>query len=154
MQDMTRLGPSMAAALCLCLALLFPAPLTAQADRPLGLALQDMKRGEWTDAQRRARQDGPVAADIVEWHRLRAGFGTYDELLAFLDRRPDWLGLDWLVRKSEPAFEFAPREVVLDHFAKHPPQTAEGHLILARARAAAGQAGEAEATLVLAWRKG
>ncbi|MCV6585382.1 MAG: lytic transglycosylase domain-containing protein [Marinibacterium sp.] len=136
--------------LLVCLAAALPA--AAQSDRPLGQALTAMQRGDWDGARALSARDGPVARDIIEWHRLREGFGSHDEVTGFLDRRPDWPGEAWLLKQSEPAFGDAPRSAVLAHFAEHPPQTAEGHLIHADALTDAGRTGEADASLVLAWR--
>ena len=64
-------------------------PALAERPRPLGWAMDAMRAGSWDNAARIAKQDGAVAADIIEWHRLRAGRGTYAEVMEFLDRRPD-----------------------------------------------------------------
>lgn len=148
---MTRIATVVTFCLCFCLLWLTP-PASAQSDTPIGRALAAMKAGDWNEARRLSRQDGPIGRDIIEWHRLRAGFGSADDTIAFLDRRPDWPGLARLRRKSEPAFAFAPSATTLAFFDENPPQTAEGKLIHARALARNGQTGEADATLVLAWR--
>lgn len=124
----------------------------ADTPRPMSLAMDAMRKGNWDSATRLAGSAGEVGRDVIEWHRLRAGLGTYDEMLAFIDRRADWPGLAWLRRKSEPAVARAGTEDILSFFAYSPPQTPDGVLAYARAQAASGQAGEAEATVVLAWR--
>lgn len=123
-----------------------------QRPRPLGWALDAMRTGSWENAARIATRDGQVAADIIEWHRLRAGRGTYAEARAFLDRRSDWPGEAYLRRQTEPALEDASDDDVLSFFSQMPPQTPMGVLTHAAALLRADQSGEAKANLVLAWR--
>lgn len=124
----------------------------AERPRPLGWAMDAMRNGNWDVAATLAARDGPVAADVIEWHRLRAGRGTYAEVTAFLARRPDWPGEDYLRRQSEPAIAAAGADAVRAFYADQPPQTALGVLDYAAAQIAAGNRGEAEASIVLAWR--
>ncbi|KKN04303.1 hypothetical protein LCGC14_1098830 [marine sediment metagenome] len=56
-------------------------PAQAERPRPLGWAMDAMRAGNWDNAALIAQRDGPVAADVIEWHRLRAGGGTYDGLI-------------------------------------------------------------------------
>ncbi|WP_299371342.1 lytic transglycosylase domain-containing protein [uncultured Tateyamaria sp.] len=124
----------------------------AERPRPLGWAMDALRGGDWATAARLAARDGPVAADVIEWQRLRAGRGTYAEVTDFIDRRPDWPGLALMRRKSEPAVAEAGSAAVLAFYAEQGPQTAQGALDYAAAQIAQGNAGDAEATLVLAWR--
>jgi soluble lytic murein transglycosylase len=127
-------------------------PVVAQAPRPLSSALGAMRDGNWDMALRLAARDGPVARDIIEWHRLRAGQGSYGDIVKFLDRRPDWPGLPWLHRKSEPVIVAQTVTRILQHFDGAAPQTARGVLAYAGALTKAGRDGEAKADLVVAWR--
>lgn len=127
-------------------------PAHADAGNRMAQAMLEMHNGNWTRAGEIVRGDGAVARDIVEWHRLRAGEGSYDEVTTFLDRRSDWPGLAWLRRKSEATVAKASHARVLEFFAKTAPQTAEGVLTLASALIDKGQIGDAEASLVIAWR--
>ncbi len=138
------------ATLILVFTLAFPA--SAERPRPLGWAMDAMRAGSWDNAARIARQDGPVAADVIEWHRLRAGRGTYAEVSAFLKRRPDWPGEAYLRKQSEEAVIAAGDAAVLDFFKGRAPQTALGVLAHAGALIRADRLGEAQARLVLAWR--
>ncbi|MEO0654503.1 MAG: DUF2927 domain-containing protein, partial [Pseudomonadota bacterium] len=61
-----------------------------------------VRAGNWDIALSAAEEAGPVARDIVEWHRLRAGRGTYAEVIAFLERRSDWPGEALLRRWEAP----------------------------------------------------
>ena len=127
-------------------------PSLAERPRPLGWALDEMRDGDWDTAARLAARDGPVAADVIEWSRLRAGLGTYDEVAAFLARRPDWPGERYLRRKSEGAVLDQSDATVLQFFSKTPAQTPAGALRLAKALRNAGRGDEADAVLIGAWR--
>ncbi|MEL7167567.1 MAG: lytic transglycosylase domain-containing protein [Pseudomonadota bacterium] len=150
MQVMNRLARLAATAL---LALCCAATVAqAERPRPLGWALDAMRNGSWDNAARIAARDGDVAADIIEWHRLRAGRGSLAEVRAFLDRRPNWPGEPALRRRAEPAVISAGPEALLRFFADAPPATPGGILAYAAALTAADQSGEAQANLVLTWR--
>lgn len=130
------------------------APHSAQADASADLraGLNEMRKGDWNAALRVSGQRGSVSRDIIVWHWLREGFGSSGDVLVFLERRPDWPGLAWLRRKSEPVFTGADPDRVLKFYADMPPQTAEGALNYAVALKAKGRIGEAEADIVTAWR--
>ncbi|WP_301068418.1 lytic transglycosylase domain-containing protein [Pseudooceanicola sp.] len=121
------------------------------APRPLASALHAADRDDWVTALALASRDGAVARDIVEWRRLRSGAGSLAEILDFLARRGDWPGLDYLRAQGERALEGANDADILSFFADHPPQTGTGVLLHAAALIRAGERGEAEAELVLAW---
>ena len=145
MQEMTRI-----LALILLIAATLPgAPAQA---RGLGSALDLMRAEKWDQAAREAGRRHSVARDIIEWHRLRAGLGSAGDAVAFLQRRPDWPGLDYLRRQNEDAIAATGRETILAFYAKERPQTAEGALSLGKALIAAGRRGDGEAEIVLAWR--
>ena len=127
-------------------------PALADRAQRMAEALLKIREADYPAARALIRNDGQVASDIVEWHRLRAGFGTYAEVASFLERRSDWPGLAWLRRKSEPAVARASHARVRAFFATDPPQTAEGMLTLAAALFDQGQTGDAQANLVIAWR--
>ncbi|MEM6479675.1 MAG: lytic transglycosylase domain-containing protein, partial [Pseudomonadota bacterium] len=73
----------------------------ASASDALKRALEARAAGNWALAVQESRAAGPVARDIIEWHRLRAREGSFEETLAFLARRPDWPGLPLLRARSE-----------------------------------------------------
>ncbi|NOC47307.1 MULTISPECIES: lytic transglycosylase domain-containing protein [unclassified Ruegeria] len=124
----------------------------ADAAADLRAGLTEMRKGDWNAALRVSGQRGSVSRDIIVWHWLREGFGSSGDVLVFLERRPDWPGLAWLRRKSEPVFTGADPDRVLKFYAGMPPQTAEGALNFAVALKAKGRIGEAEADIVTAWR--
>ena len=127
-------------------------PAAAQQGRHLGAALDLMRSEKWDEAAQKAAKAGDVAADVIEWHRLREGMGSADDALKFLARRPDWPGLAYLRRRSETAVAAAGTDVVLEFYASDTPQTAEGVLSYAKALIASGKRGDGEASLVVAWR--
>ncbi|WP_171230634.1 lytic transglycosylase domain-containing protein [Ruegeria sp. HKCCA4008] len=124
----------------------------ADAAADLRAGLNEMRKGDWNAALRVSGQRGSVSRDIIVWHWLREGFGSSGDVLVFLERRPDWPGLAWLRRKSEPVFTGADPDRVLKFYAGIPPQTAEGALNYAVALKSKGRIGEAEADIVTAWR--
>ncbi len=147
MQGMTRV-------LTLLMAMILGSFGQAHADAAgdLRAGLYEMRKGDWNAALREAGARGSVSRDIIVWHWLREGFGSSGDVLVFLDRRPDWPGLTWLRRKSEPAFTGADPDRVLKFYSDVPPQTAEGALNYAVALKAKGRQGDAEADIVAAWR--
>jgi soluble lytic murein transglycosylase len=119
----------------------------------LSAAMDAVRAGDWDRATAAAQGAGPVGRDVVEWHRLRAGRGDFDEAVAFLDRNPDWPGLDLLRRRSEGSVPYGRRAAeVLAFFDGNPPQTGAGSISLASALEASGRHADAEAQIVLAWR--
>lgn len=135
-----------------CVSLWGAVPVAAgEADR-LRRAMVEMRAGNWGEALKTAGPDRSLGNDIIEWHRLRAGRGTADQVNDFLRRRPDWPGLPLLRRKSEAAFGEVGTEAILTFFKEQPPQGPDGVLLHARALIAHGQEGDAYAEVVAAWR--
>lgn len=130
-----------------------PAGQMAQAGQALVRALDYMREGNWAAAQIEARGDGQIAVDVILWHALRAGRGDAREVMDFLERRPDWPGMDYLREKSEPVMADGATDAELRHFfSDNPPQSGAGALALSRLHMADGQEGLAQADIVLAWR--
>ncbi|MCG6904605.1 MAG: lytic transglycosylase domain-containing protein [Rhodobacter sp.] len=116
------------------------------------LALAAARNGDWETAGRLAANDSAVAADIIEWQRLRAGNGSFAEYRLFLARNGDWPGLDLLQKRGEASIPVGSAAVhVIAYFAESPPQTGYGTLRLAEALAASGDSARSRATLVRAW---
>ncbi|ALG89092.1 MULTISPECIES: lytic transglycosylase domain-containing protein [Actibacterium] len=138
--------------LVLFLALLLAFPAMA-GDVPLTQVMRDVRADKWDMARARARGEGRVVRDIVEWRYLRAGEGAFDDYREFLARNPDWPGLDRMRARGEGKIgaDVAPAEV-LEYFAENPPVTGLGAVRLALAYAALGRRGDAEAQAVLTWR--
>ena len=139
------------------IALLAFAPLSHAQEQPapsaLSAALKAVSAADWELAAAQVRPVGQIGADLVTWHRLRAGQGTLAEYNAFLARNPDWPGLPLMHKKGEAAItaETPPQDVIA-YFQEFKPRTGYGVLQLARAQEAVGQKGEAAAEVVLAWR--
>lgn len=129
------------------------APVVAERPRPLGHAMDAVRGGDWAAASRIAARDGDIAADIVEWHRLRAGEGSHADLVAFLSRRPNWPGEPYLRKQSEHVVILQPDTDVLAFFAEAAAQTPEGVLRHAEALSRTGKPAEAERLLIRAWRE-
>ena len=146
MQDMTR---RLAAWVLIC-AVFGTAPLMA---RGLDTSLPLMRDGQWAEALIDAGDEGSIARDVIEWHRLRAGQGTTREIMGFIDRRSDWPGMDYLRRRAEATIAEAGAATVLAFFGEGgTAQTPEGALSLGEALIASGQAGAGQAEIVRAWR--
>ncbi len=117
-----------------------------------GLRLASGK--DWANASAAVAGVGGVAADLIEWHRLRgadeaARLGDYE---AFLAKRPDWPGLALLRQKGEVAVARSTDPArVIAYFQAARPATAEGAIALVRALMQAGRPGEAEAEAHRAW---
>ena len=136
-------------ALAMTLIFALAAPAVAERPRPLGWAMDAVRSESWKNAARLASRDGDVAADIIEWHRLRSGRGSYENVAAFLKRRPDWPGEAYLRQQSEKVVLNAGATNILLFFAQNAPQTPLGVLAYADAKRAQGQAFEAD--IFLAW---
>lgn len=122
------------------------------APRPLASGLNAMQDSRWDVAARLAARDGRAAADLIEWHRLRAGLGTPADILGFLAKNGHWPGLDHLRAQSEVAMAHGTFDQMLAFYDGYIPQTGTGALSAARARLARGRQGQAEAGIVMAWR--
>lgn len=129
------------------------APASASEADALASAMEAVRASDWDRAAALAQGAGPVGRDIVDWHRLRAGRGDFDEVVDFLARNPDWPGLDLLRRRNEGVVPYRRRAAeVVAFFADRPPETGAGSVVLAAAYEELGRTAEAEAQIVLAWR--
>ena len=128
----------------------------AQDDRAVSAvkaAMEAVQKGQWSKAETAVAAAGQVARDIVEWHRLRASAGAFQEYIDFLDRRADWPGLPLLRQQGEPRIlENADPDQVISYFADQLPRTGTGALRLAVAWAKKGEGEKAETEIVRAWR--
>ena len=126
-------------------------PASAQTDS-LRAALDLAGRKDWAAAAGVAAPLGPVAADVVEWQRLRAGDGLLGDYEAFLKRRPDWPGLPLLQAEGEVAVARSTTPGrVLAWFGDRDPASADGAAALARALRASGKGDQADALLRRLW---
>lgn len=118
----------------------------------LAEAMAALRAGDWLAAQNQGDRAGPIGRDVIDWHWLREGLGDFDSVLNFLERHSDWPGLPYLKQQSESSLPLSGRaEDVVYFFGDDQPRTGRGAVALARAFAALGRTGDAEATAVLAW---
>jgi len=127
-------------------------PFVSPVSHGMAQAIAAIKAGNWTDAAAAAQRAGPIASDIVEWHRLRAGLGRFDDALAFLRRHADWPGLAWLKQQAEEDLPLEGRAPdVIAFFADTAPVTGQGVVALVTAFSDIGATGDAQAEAALAW---
>lgn len=126
------------AALALILGLAAPfalaAPSAAEDAVALTRAMAAVGARDWADAAGHARASGPLASDIVAWHALRAGSGSFTDYLDFAVRNADWPGMELLRERGEARLTDAtPAADVLAWFDAAPPRTGNGARQLLRA---------------------
>ncbi|NNE88600.1 MAG: hypothetical protein HKN27_11035, partial [Silicimonas sp.] len=94
-----------------------------------------------------------IAGQIREWNRLRAGKGTFTDVLRFLETNGDWPGLKLLRRKGEAVLPTQKRsQDVIAFFAENPPQTGAGAYALISALRHQGRGDEARSEAIRVWR--
>lgn len=128
-----------------------PPAARADAAQALSRALATAGAGQWDQAGAEGRAAGPLAFDIVEWQRLRAGEGSFADYADFAARRADWPGMDLLRRKGEARLAEAAPAAVVAYFTAAP-RTGEGALALIAAHQTLGQGAQAAKVAGAAWR--
>ncbi len=125
----------------------------AQNGVALATALEAVAKDDWEQAARIAQGNhDPLAAEIVEWHRLRAGGGGFADYARFLSENSDWPGLALLQKESEHVMPAGlPAAQVIQYFQTRPPQTGRGVLLLALAYQQSGQQNAANGVVTRAW---
>nr|WP_076530644.1 lytic transglycosylase domain-containing protein [Roseovarius nanhaiticus] len=118
----------------------------------LASALEAGSAGRWDRAAELAAREGRVAERLVEWARLRAGNGTLDEVLTFLNAHPGWPGLERLRAQSLETLEGASDGEIVLFYEGAAPQTGEGVLRFAAALKGLGRTERAEEVVIDAWR--
>lgn len=96
----------------------------------------------------------PVARKLVDWFRLRKGFGDAKEYRAFLDANPAWGDKTTLTQKFEEALfaQGGSSGEIKFYFAGRQPQTGVGLAALASAHLAEGNTDEARRLAAKTWR--
>ncbi len=114
-------------------------------------AIEAVVVSDWeTAAARAARVSDPIAREIIDWYRLRAGDGIFAEYELFLTENAGWPGLAKMRRKAELAMpEGLPSARVISFFSGQPPLTGTGVL---RLEAAMPQTGT-HPIIAQAWRE-
>ena len=127
-------------------------PATAQDATGFASAMVAVEAEDWDTAYALATPVSAVAADLITWHRLRAGAGIFTDYTRFLDSHAHWPGLPLIRAKAEEAMDpdIAPAPII-GFFAEAPPQTGAGVIRLAQAYIASGDAATADTLLRDAW---
>ncbi|WP_321366756.1 lytic transglycosylase domain-containing protein [uncultured Celeribacter sp.] len=142
--------PSAKAVYAFVFAFLSPFSMAASPESDaLTRAYEARAQGDWDLARQEAQG---VGRDIIEWHSLRAGRGTFEAYRDFLKRNADWPGLPLLAEKGEAVIptDADPKEVT-DYLTAYPPQTGRGALRLISAFEARNMSADAQAQAVLTW---
>ncbi|KKL81035.1 hypothetical protein LCGC14_1998810, partial [marine sediment metagenome] len=129
-----------------------PPPSDARPSLGLAEAMAQLRRQNFAGALAAASRAGPVARDIIEWHRLRVGLGDFDEVVDFTTRNPDWPGMTYLKQQAEGSVPRSGRAPdVIAFFSDTQPRTGDGTVALVMAFRELGADGDAEAEAALAW---
>ena len=140
------LGPLLAGTLAVTLA---GGAVPARAEDPaqLSQALDAAGLRDWTAAEARAAQSGPIARDLILWQRLRAGQGSWPEYRDFAMRRGDWPGMALFYKRGDAMLraDLPPAEVTR-WFGTRRPDTLNGAMaLIAALQATDPKAARAEA---------
>jgi soluble lytic murein transglycosylase len=97
----------------------------------------------------------PVAQKLIDWYRLRKGFGEPAEYRAFLEDNPAWGDRSTLTQKLEEALftQGGSSGAIKSYFSGRPPQNGVGLAALASAHLAEGNTDEARRLAAKAWRE-
>lgn len=126
---------------------------TPVAQAQLAAAMPEVRGQNWGAAAQAARREGKVASAVVEWHRLRARDGSFDDNLAFIQTYPHWPGMALLRRRGEASIPAnADPARVLAYFDGALPGTSDGVLRLTAALEASGRSADARSEAIRAWR--
>ena len=136
-----------------------PAPATSPADlEELRKVIAAARKGRDADvkAAEHAIQD-PVARLLAEWIYLRSDntSPSFQQYAAFVTAHPDWPHVPLFRHRAEDSLwnDGIDDATVLAFFARHPPTTAKGRFMLARALLAKGDRAGAEKLVRYAWRR-
>ncbi len=94
----------------------------------------------------------PNLINLLDWLRLRAGDGTTEEYIKFLNEKADWPGLPYLAEIGEQklAYDEDPNKV-LSYFKDTFPSTGHGSLVLAKALMELGKTQDSEKVAKISW---
>lgn len=136
-----------------------PPSVTSPADiEELKKAVEAARKGRDADlmAAERAIQD-PVARLLAQWIYLRSDntSPSFQQYATFVSVHPDWPHVRLFRRRAEDSLwsDGLDDATVLAFFAHHPPTTAKGRFMLARALLAKGDRAGAEKLVRYAWRR-
>lgn len=97
----------------------------------------------------------PIGQKLVEWFKLRAGYGTPEEFRGFLNDNPAWPDRTLLIARMEEAIftQGGSAAAIKDHFKAMPPATGIGIAALASAHLIEGDTATAKTLAAKAWRE-
>lgn len=97
----------------------------------------------------------PVGIKLIDWFRLRSGFGTPEEFRAFLKDSPAWPDRALLTARMEEAIftQGGSAAAMKEHFKAMPPATGIGYAALASAHLIDGDEATAKTLASKAWRE-
>ncbi len=125
-----------------------------QASQAIAAGFEAIRANDWPAATAAMIPAGKSGKDLVDWHRLRASAGKFDEYQLFLDTHSDWPGLPLLRKRGEPTIpENVDAEKVITYFKEVAPRTGVGVLRLAHAFEQHGDKVKAAELVVSAWRE-
>lgn len=103
----------------------------------------------------KAKVQDPVGVKLIDWVRLRSGYGEPSEFKAFLDANPTWPDRTMLIQRMEDAIftQGGTASSIRSYFKTSPPQTGGGMAALASAYLAEGNENEAKKLVARAWRE-
>lgn len=113
------------------------------------------KNGITQFAEHKAQIKDPAARKLVEWIRLKAGYGDAPEYKVFLKENPLWPDRGIMVQRMEEALftQGGSAATIKEHFKSSPPETGIGVAALASAYLAEDNKDEARKLASKAWRE-
>ncbi len=103
----------------------------------------------------KAKIKDPVGIKLIDWYRLRAGYGTADDFKTFLKDNPAWPDRTLLIARMEEAIftQGGTATSIKAHFKTMPPATGIGFAALASAYLIDGDEANAKTNASKAWRE-
>lgn len=103
----------------------------------------------------KAEVQDPVGQKLIDWYRLKSGYGEAPEFRAFLDANPAWPDRALLNQRLEEALftQGGSAASIKAHFKSSEPDTGVGLAALASAYLAEGNEAEAKKLAAKAWRQ-
>ena len=105
--------------------------------------------------QLKAQVGDPIGRKLIDWYRLRGGFGEAAEYKAFLEQNPAWPDRPLMLQRLEEALFLRGGSVaaIKEQFQSRPPRTGIGMAALASAYLAEGDEKRARELAGKAWRE-
>ncbi len=128
---------------------------TAETAAGLREAMKALGAGNVSNAlEISTRITDPLARKIIDWARLKGGYGEAAEYREFLEQNPAWPDRGLIAQRLEEAlFSAGAPAAVKAHFRGLEPKTGVGMAALASARLADGDVAGAKALAAKAWRE-